>query len=80
MKLSLFSTSFLALAAVLSLVACSGEDGKLDNGETIACSEGGTNVLDATLGGTQVEVELYEKVDGKDTKVGSATWTPPAAK
>lgn len=49
---------------------------KLDKGESLTCVEGATNVLGPDLGGTDVEIELHAKVDGDDTLVGKATWTP----
>lgn len=48
----------------------------LDKGDTIACKEGGTNDLGADLAGKDVEIELHADVDGTDTLVGKATWTP----
>lgn len=48
---------------------------KLDTGDTLTCTEGATNVLGADAAGTEIDVELYAKVDGKDTLVGEATWT-----
>lgn len=49
---------------------------KLDKGDTLACSEGATNVFDASIVGKDATVELYATIDGKDERVGDATWTP----
>lgn len=61
-------------------VACSTADAntnqKLDKGDTLSCTEGATNILGADAAGTEIEVELYAKVDGEDTLVGKGTWTP----
>ncbi len=48
----------------------------LDKDETLECTEGATNQLDASVAGQEIDVELYATIDGKETKVGSATWTP----
>lgn len=50
-------------------------DQKLDTGDTLACTEGATNVLGADLAGQEIEIELHATVDGEDTLVGKATWT-----
>lgn len=61
-------------------VSCSTTDangnGTLDKDDTLACAEGATNEFDTTLAGKEVDVELHAKIDGEETKVGSATWTP----
>ncbi len=51
-------------------------NGKLDVGESLSCAEGATNVIGKDAVGTEIEVELFATVDGAETKVGSATWTP----
>jgi hypothetical protein len=55
-------------------------NGKLEKGETVVCTEGGTNILDAALSGKEVEVELFATIEGEEEKIGDATWTPAAAK
>lgn len=61
-------------------VSCSTADAntnqKLDKGDTLTCTEGATNILGTDAAGTEIEVELYAKVDGSDTLVGKGTWTP----
>lgn len=49
---------------------------KLDKGDTLACSEGATNTFDAAAVGKDATVELFANIDGKDERVGDATWTP----
>ncbi|MDF2698377.1 MAG: hypothetical protein K0S65_6761, partial [Labilithrix sp.] len=62
-------------------LACSATDtngnGKLDKDEKLECSEPAENQLDASLAGKEIDVELYAQIDGEETKVGGATWTPP---
>ncbi len=48
----------------------------LDNDEKLECVEPGTNILDASVAGQELEVELYAKIDDAEEKVGSAAWTP----
>lgn len=48
----------------------------LDEDETLECTEPAENHLDASVAGQEVEVELYAQIDGEETKVGSAAWTP----
>ncbi|MBX3232218.1 MAG: hypothetical protein KIT84_19110 [Labilithrix sp.] len=48
---------------------------KLDKGDSLVCTEGATNVLGADAAGTEIEVELYAKVDDEEKLVGAATWT-----
>ncbi len=61
-------------------VTCSATDANgnkaLDKDDKLDCSEAGENLFDATLAGKDIDVELYAKIDGTETKVGSATWTP----
>lgn len=61
-------------------VTCTHEDAntnaKLDANDKLACTETATNQLGVELAGKELDVELYAKVDGEETKVGSATWTP----
>ena len=61
-------------------VSCSPADANgnkaLDKDETLECTETATNQLDATVAGQEIDVELYAQIDGAETKVGSATWTP----
>ena len=62
------------------IVSCSPLDANgnsaLDKDEKLECAETATNQLDATVAGQAIDVELYAKVDGEETKVGSAAWTP----
>lgn len=51
-------------------------NGALDKDETLECSEAADNQLDASVAGQEIDVELHAKIDGEETKVGSATWTP----
>lgn len=48
---------------------------KIDAGDSLACAEGATNELGADLGGEELDVEVYAKIDGTDTLVGKASWT-----
>lgn len=48
---------------------------KLEEGETVACSEGTSNQLGPDLAGQEIDVELYAKIDEEEQKVGGATWT-----
>jgi len=61
-------------------LACSPNDvnanKKLDTGDTLSCVEGTTNILGVNAAGTPITIELHATVDGKDTLVGDATWTP----
>lgn len=50
---------------------------KLDKGDKLTCSEGPENKLDATLIGAAATVELFATIDGKEQRVGDASWTPP---
>lgn len=62
------------------VVSCTAVDANgnsaLDKDESLTCAEAGTNVLDATIAGAELEVELFAQIDGKEEKVGSATWIP----
>lgn len=49
---------------------------RLDQGETLSCSEGATNVFDAKSVGKEGTVQLFAKIDDKEELVGDATWTP----
>ncbi|OJY28051.1 MAG: hypothetical protein BGO98_21060 [Myxococcales bacterium 68-20] len=51
-------------------------NGVLDKDESLECIESAENQLDASVAGKELEVELYAKIDGEETKVGSSTWTP----
>jgi hypothetical protein len=61
-------------------VACAPEDangnGAIDKDEKLECNEAEGNQLDASAAGKELDVELYAVIDGDETKVGSATWTP----
>ena len=50
---------------------------KVDAGDTIACSEGAENKLGVVLAGKAAQVELYATIDGKEERIGDATWTVP---
>ncbi|HEY8078567.1 MAG TPA: hypothetical protein VIF62_30765 [Labilithrix sp.] len=52
-------------------------NGKLDKDETVDCAEGATNAFDTSLAGSDVKVEMFDTIDGKDDeRVGDATWSP----
>lgn len=51
-------------------------NGKLDKGDTLTCTEPSSNVLGADAAGKDAEVELFATIDGKEERVGDATWTP----
>lgn len=50
--------------------------GTLDKDDTLDCTEPAANQFGADLAGKDIDVELDAKIDGEDTKVGTATWTP----
>lgn len=60
-------------------LACTTTDannsGLLDTGDRLACKEGTSNDLGASLAGKDIKVELHAEVDGEDVLVGEATWT-----
>jgi hypothetical protein len=62
------------------VVSCTAVDtntnGNLDKGESLTCTEAGTNQLDATVAGSELDIELYAQIDGQEEKVGGASWTP----
>jgi hypothetical protein len=64
-----------AIVVACALVDTNG-NGKLDKAETLTCTEGKDNVLGPDLVGKEIAVELFAKIDGKDQRVGDATWTP----
>lgn len=51
-------------------------NGALDKDEALECVESAENQLDTSVAGKELEVELYARIDGAGTKVGSSTWTP----
>lgn len=62
------------------VVACTPADAngnqKLDAGESLACAEGATNLFGKDAVGKEIDVELFAQIDGKATRIGSATWKP----
>jgi hypothetical protein len=53
------------------------KNGKLDKGESVDCSEPATNALDASLKGTEVDVDVYKlDADNKEEKIAHVVWAP----
>jgi hypothetical protein len=50
---------------------------KLGKGDKLTCIEGTENAFDATIAGKEAVVELFATIDGKEERVGDATWTAP---
>jgi hypothetical protein len=48
----------------------------VDKGDKLSCVEGKENAFDSKLAGKSIHVELYAKVDGKETRIADAVWTP----
>jgi hypothetical protein len=47
---------------------------KLDQGDTLACTEPAENKLGKELAGKAIEVELFAKIDGAEERVGDAEY------
>lgn len=60
-------------------VVCAPSDangnGKLDQGDTMSCSEPAENAFGPDLAGTEADVELFAVVEGEEERVGDAVWT-----
>lgn len=50
---------------------------KLDQGDKLSCIEGVANTFDTAIAGQDSAVEMFATIDGKEQRVGSATWTAP---